>query len=396
MRASRIRIEERHEGAALCADITSRVGGLTDFPLYIQFAGMEPDQLVANGDAFVPALLWASMKLGEDLEIEAPISRELYENTEAIQSMAAEWFPGMRRVRLEADCRPPLRPASGSGLFLSCGVDSSFSLMRRRGSLTHLLSSSGFDLDAGGEKNFGWLRQSALNMGNETGLQVVLVHTNLRAVLNRYLPWGYCGFSLGPATVGLAAQGFLGRCTVAADRHYSQLTPQPCNPVMDGLWSAENLTFVFDGFDMWRLEKVRRIAGWDCALTNLRVCLDPTAHNCGVCEKCIRTMLELHVLGALDRTPAFKSKLTAARIAEIRLAAAGTMSYYTEILEAMGDSAVDRAYAAAIRRALRKGRMRLLYYGLRKRVGSAPGGAAGLKALDKAAAWYSGSPGSRS
>jgi hypothetical protein len=49
------------------------------------------------------------------------------------------------------------------------------------------------------------------------------------------------------------------------------------------------------------------VAEWDVAFQNFRVCLAniPEKLNCGRCEKCVRTMLELEALGLLDKTQAF-------------------------------------------------------------------------------------------
>jgi hypothetical protein len=56
------------------------------------------------------------------------------------------------------------------------------------------------------------------------------------------------------------------------------------------------------------MEKLKIVAGWDVAFQNFRVCLAnvPDKLNCGRCEKCVRTMLELEALGLLDKTRAFE------------------------------------------------------------------------------------------
>jgi hypothetical protein len=55
------------------------------------------------------------------------------------------------------------------------------------------------------------------------------------------------------------------------------------------------------------MQKLKIVAGWDVAFQNFRVCLAnvPDKLNCGRCEKCVRTMLELEALGLLDKTRAF-------------------------------------------------------------------------------------------
>jgi hypothetical protein len=56
------------------------------------------------------------------------------------------------------------------------------------------------------------------------------------------------------------------------------------------------------------MEKLKIVAGWDVAFQNFRVCLANVQEklNCGRCEKCVRTMLELEALGLLHKTHAFE------------------------------------------------------------------------------------------
>jgi hypothetical protein len=60
-------------------------------------------------------------------------------------------------------------------------------------------------------------------------------------------------------------------------------------------------------YELTRLEKIRIVSQWDIAFNNFRVCLAnvPDLLNCGKCEKCVRTRLELAALGLLHKTRAF-------------------------------------------------------------------------------------------
>ena len=60
---------------------------------------------------------------------------------------------------------------------------------------------------------------------------------------------------------------------------------------------------------MSRMRKLAIVAGWEVAFQNVRVCLANVSDklNCGRCEKCVRTMLELEALGLLDKTRAFEA-----------------------------------------------------------------------------------------
>jgi hypothetical protein len=64
------------------------------------------------------------------------------------------------------------------------------------------------------------------------------------------------------------------------------------------------------GLHHTRLDRVRWVSQWPVALSSLRVCGHNPAHglNCGVCEKCLRTMTQLVALGKLGETDAFPVK----------------------------------------------------------------------------------------
>ena len=75
-------------------------------------------------------------------------------------------------------------------------------------------------------------------------------------------------------------------------------------------FSSSDLRISHMGIRYSRLDKVRLISGWKVALDNLRVCTAnaPGLLNCGRCEKCLRTMLELLACDALSKAAAFPVK----------------------------------------------------------------------------------------
>ena len=72
-----------------------------------------------------------------------------------------------------------------------------------------------------------------------------------------------------------------------------------------------SVTVIRDGSRFSRLQKVRDIAGWPTALEALRPCpAKPRVQaNCGKCEKCLRTRLELLAAG-VEETGAFGPSFT--------------------------------------------------------------------------------------
>jgi hypothetical protein len=80
---------------------------------------------------------------------------------------------------------------------------------------------------------------------------------------------------------------------------------------VDGLFSSQRVAVIHDGARYSRFQKVRELASWPGALTALRVCPgDPGKElNCGICEKCLRTRLELLAAG-VEETAALGPSLT--------------------------------------------------------------------------------------
>ena len=65
------------------------------------------------------------------------------------------------------------------------------------------------------------------------------------------------------------------------------------------LLSTERTTFSILGENRNRIEKVENISSMDVAKKYLNVCYNED-YNCGICEKCIRTQMELFAIGKLD------------------------------------------------------------------------------------------------
>jgi hypothetical protein len=67
------------------------------------------------------------------------------------------------------------------------------------------------------------------------------------------------------------------------------------------VFSSPDFQIVTGGVKNERLEKTRNILNFRCAQKFLNVCLYPEKKlNCGVCEKCRRTLLMLDMLDSLD------------------------------------------------------------------------------------------------
>jgi hypothetical protein len=177
------------------------------------------------------------------------------------------------------------------------------------------------------------------------------VTTNVRELSDPLVPWdAYHGSAL--ASVGLALAGRVRTLIVPASLTFANLVPWGSHPLLDPLWSTEEVDIVHDGCEATRLDKLAAIGNDPAARRWLRVCWEVRggAYNCGHCEKCLRTMVALRALGLLDAFTTFPP-LDLERVANANAIGSGfTWKRILQHVDARGD---DPQLARAIRHALR-------------------------------------------
>ena len=145
----------------------------------------------------------------------------------------------------------------------------------------------------------------------ETGLRLIRCRTNLRHLPSKPGFWANRHNGAALAAVGHAATLGPAFLFIGGTYPVSDHVPVGSHPAVDGLFSSQRVTVIHDGSRFSRLEKVRELAQWPTALAALRVCPDNIGDrpNCGHCEKCLRTRLELLAAG-VEETTAFGASLT--------------------------------------------------------------------------------------
>jgi len=149
----------------------------------------------------------------------------------------------------------------------------------------------------------------------EAGVRLIPCRTNLRHLPSKPGFWANRHNGAALAAVGHAATLGPAYLFVGGTYHVSNPVPVGSHPAVDGLFSSQRLTVIHDGSRFSRLEKVRDLASWPTALAALRVCPGNGGDqpNCGRCEKCLRTRLELLAAG-VEETTAFGPSLTAVEL----------------------------------------------------------------------------------
>lgn len=282
---------------------------------YFHIGNAMPGNSVHNdASPFAAALLLPSMKQGQDLIIDGSISAKLYQGMHAIMQEVLTWDIGLHPIKIEADTlvADPPRPAK-SASFFSGGVDSFYTYLKHKTDpadadrIGTFILVNGFDIN----RRNTWLWDRALenikSIAVADKVELAVVRSNIQTLVEPILLWDYThGGCL--ASVGLFLRGAFHQIYIPSTHSVAEQIPWGSNLALDGHWSTESTMFIHDGTEATRLEKVMsQIARSPLALGHLRVCFanEKGAYNCGRCDKCLRTMINLYVAGALEKAGTF-------------------------------------------------------------------------------------------
>jgi hypothetical protein len=138
-------------------------------------------------------------------------------------------------------------------------------------------------------------------VARELGKFLIEVEKNHRSFSTEIIGWGkYHGAAL--ASVALLFQNRFRKVLVATSFSYADIIPNGSHPLLDPLWSTELTASSMTGAEATRVANVAYISQYKLAIQWLRVCLkNPNgACNCGRCEKRLRTMISLRIVGAQE------------------------------------------------------------------------------------------------
>ncbi len=321
---------------------------IDDFRLWYRL----PKSLAVSraGDPFVAAALLPAMARGERLEVDRSlsVSLRLLKNLAVFQDVHHCWNPALKIVPIDAVTKPTAPLNDGAMSFFSGGVDSMFTFLKRREELTHVVYIQGFDFRVD-DASFRTALERNASFVRASGKTVIPVGTNSNA-------FGYHHnlsilLTQGSALASIALLLAFPRAYVSSAYSYSQLVPLGSHPLTDPLWSTEGVEIIHEGAETRRVDKVVKIATNPTALANLMVCAHEVVHNCGQCEKCLRTMIPLQLLGV--STTAFPPFPPLSKIKEIRIANDIEMIFFKEnydLATRTGNRALRQALAACLRR----------------------------------------------
>lgn len=273
-----------------------------------------------GSEPFVVALLLLAMQRAEDIELSEGISPRLLAGLDQYQTVFSEWYPErFKKIKIISpdlntsffkDSQNKIEACAFSG-----GVDSFYSFVTLKESIKSTLFMAGFDMPLQLTDSIAELTNSYQKMMADSQVEFIKGSTNVRAFLNG-TDWTNAH---GPS---LAASALFFR-----DRFRTFYIPSSytdgaypkwgTHPDLDPLLSTESLNFVHHGSTSNRVQKLERIKDFPESYSRLRVCWiqDIGLKNCGECEKCIRTMTALRIVGSdtkyltFDQTRKLSSKI---------------------------------------------------------------------------------------
>lgn len=329
-------IEEREGGAFLIASVKDDVRQREMEVWYSvnkEYGGYLCDKLA---DAFLLLVLQLGMSTGQDIKVEAPVSARLLFNLEnTVQPLFAKALPGFRHIKIEAAAETEtLYKGMGVGCCCSLGVDSFSSFLKHFSSdviegyrVTHLTlfnsGQLGYEDIAGAENKFYETVRSLKPFADEVGLPIVAVNSNLNSL---FLDSGLTilhTFVNRTLSCAMALQPLFGKYVFSSSYsveqfEMSEVDESHMESAYVPLFSTNNMEIILSNPGMTRVEKTKFLSQFPITTKYLDVCWasqmaygkwkdaglklleGKTKRNCGRCNKCLRTMFTLDLLGRLE------------------------------------------------------------------------------------------------
>ncbi|MHC4593570.1 MAG: hypothetical protein ACYS19_01325 [Planctomycetota bacterium] len=291
------------------------------------------DSLTQTPNAFLLAAIIPAMHFGERrVQVEGRICPQLRNGLVTAMQQLRDWYGHSNNpVDIEATqgfmpSHPLSAPRTAS--CMSGGIDSLCTFRQNRidfplshsGAIKDLIFIHGVDM--GGheawEDNLQNFQRTVLmmkQMAQAAGATLIPLYTNMRSLEEDVPELYYSELSLYEwfgAQLAALAHALSRRITtllIPSSHSVDDLEPIGSHPLLDPNYSSSSIVVRHDGLWFSRLEKTRLVSEWEAGLQVLRVCADPVRPpdviNCGKCEKCLRTMATLLVLGKLDQCMTF-------------------------------------------------------------------------------------------
>jgi hypothetical protein len=290
-----------------------------DYSLFFEVSPVVPGLFLDRSDPFVLPCSLLAMKLGEDLDIRVPTSSKLLHNAQTcVVPIFQRILSFPREITINATNTVSERYQDNVGVIagFSAGIDS-FSLMQDyffkapapEYKITHLLFNnigSHFPTEQRDPQEiFLWRLNRIRNFAHEIELPLLSVQSNVQEIL----PLKYWQtHSAINASIALLMQPICSKFLYASGYSYRETgvreaeDPAIADPILVPSYSTDSMDCISVGSQYRRVDKTKIVLEMPWAKKALDVCLFPSGEkiNCGGCDKCVRTLLTLEILGHME------------------------------------------------------------------------------------------------
>jgi hypothetical protein len=339
-------------------------GGSRVETVFYEVAGETAPPPPDNFDGILCATVLHAMAERRNIRLHGPATSEILRNLNEFQLAWRRWRPDVyQTVEIEADSVTVPRPRDERSLSaFSGGVDSTFALLRNnpqgpipRYGVDTVVLVHGFDVSLANSDALQELIDRTEPVRALAKARLLIVRTNSKEL--GLQSWAEsCGAQLA-ACLHLFSADFSHALIGGSDAYDELWLPWGTNPITDHLLSGGRMAIVHDGAAFCRTEKIAFLADVPAALRSLKVCWEgkDQGRNCGVCEKCVRTLLNLMAVGVTD-APCFDRPLDPRGIRQLAIETDLVLAELRSIVEYGERHHIDADWFRALRRRVQKGR----------------------------------------
>lgn len=276
-----------------------------------------------RADYALVGILAYALRNKHDIICEMPVTEELlYNIREMLIPTLVYSDPRNYPVSIIADSAPPLEKVEfaesargGVGTGLSCGVDSFHSVLKHLYSeyphhnLTHItVFNIGSINSCYGVQNIPRVKEHVFKRTEKVSQELKLPLVKLESDFQYVLPQNHYRSHTYMDVLAIYSLQKLWRIYYYASTYpFNEFTlngnldidPAHFELFLLNCLSTSQLRIVPEGSEYSRNDKINFIANYEVARKNLHVCTAKEI-NCGVCSKCLRTLLAIDALGRLD------------------------------------------------------------------------------------------------
>lgn len=297
--------------------------------LWFRIYGPDCEQINPNCNAALIAMLIPAMSTGQDIEVHGEISKLLFTNVSGdVQSLLNIYDPSWKKISVRAEkiVENKSTNRSGCGTGFSAGIDSFGTLSQYsnrnddRLYVTHVFN---FDVGAMGrfdEKNRDSSPAYMRFLKYKKRLEIYAKNESLEPYsVSSNLDYFYSKIGLGfqkTCTIRNVATALLFDDVVSYYLYSSAFGPEYIeikknydisymDPVILPLLGTESMRFFSSGMSFTRFDKVKAVSEFVQSYEWLDVCVNQKNNssgynNCTKCWKCVRTIMDLEVIGKLE------------------------------------------------------------------------------------------------